>query len=465
MLFIDIKYKSDTPIYMQIYKSIKNRILEGILEGGTKLPSSRKLAGELGISRNCVVESYDLLIAEGFIHTKQGNGTYISEGTSLKQSTFRKADLLKDVGFKPFRTDVIDFRSGLPDLKYFPVQVWNRLSREMLEKIKPLDLSYQSPEGRFELRKSISDYLSISRGTVCTPDQIVITAGTTQAIGIITQLLAGKTGKPVIIEDPVTLDIPLIITGRNGKVIPLKADDNGIDINLIDENIDPSFIYTTPSHQYPLGTILPAKKRIELIKYAEKHNSYIIEDDYDSEFRYDGHPLSSIQSLNPDRVIYIGTFSKTLFPALRTAFIVLPQILINKGREIKWQTDLHNASLDQLILSEFINKGHYSRHISKMKKIYRKRRDFISSYLYKMFGNDVKITGESTGLHLCAGFSGIVFNRELLSRLEKNGAVVYPVESHCINKNRFSNTVILGYGMLDTVSIKKGIDIIYKTIR
>ncbi len=461
----ELNKKSEVPLYRQLYSLIKSGILAGTLKSGNKLPSSRKLAENAGVSRNTVLEAYEILAAEGFLEFRKGDGTYIAEGTEFRNKNTHPSFVIPDVGFKPFRTDIIDFRSGLPDLNYFPVKIWNRLSREQMGKIRPADLSYQSPEGRTELREAIAEYLNTERGTFCRAEQIVITAGTTQAIGIITQLLTDNYSSHVLIEDPVTMDIPMIISGRNGKVVSVPIDENGIDTDNIPEISNPSFIYTTPSHQYPLGTILSAKKRIQLLKYAVNKNCFIVEDDYDSEFRYDGPPVSTIHSLDPEKVIYIGTFSKTLFPALRTAFIILPEKLIEKGRLVKWVTDLHNASVDQLILADFIGKGYYSRHISRMKKIYRKRRDFLTSYLKIRFMDRIELFGYSTGIHLCARFSSIIFSDTLLEKIEKKGVRIYQVEKHSLIKGRWDDTIILGFGMLDIPAIKKGVDILYDCLQ
>lgn len=230
-----------------------------------------------------------------------------------------------------------------------------------------------------------------------------------------------------------------------------------MDTSQIPHGINPAFIFVTPSHQFPIGGTLPIQRRIHLIEYARKVNSYIVEDDYDSEFRYEGPSVSSLQGLDPDRTIYIGTFSKILSPALRLGYLILPPALIKRGRTLKYFSDLHTPSLEQLTLALFIKEGYLEKHIFRMKKVYRKRRDFLKEQLYNEFGDRITIHGDSTGLHLVAEFEGIYFTENLLSKIYDHGIKVYPVELHTINKALYSNHIILGFGNLNEVKIADGV--------
>lgn len=225
----------------------------------------------------------------------------------------------------------------------------------------------------------------------------------------------------------------------------------------IPTEIKPAFIFVTPSHQFPMGGTLPIQRRIHLIEFARKVGSYIIEDDYDSEFRYEGPAVSSLQGLDPKRTIYIGTFSKILSPALRLGYLILPPSLIERGRRLKYFSDLHTPSIEQLSLALFIKEGYLEKHIFRMRKIYRKRRDFLKEQLCKKFGDRVRIHGDSTGLHLVAEFDEIYFTDSLLSKIYGNGVKVYPVELHTINKGFYTNQIILGFGYLNEAQIKEGI--------
>ena len=227
--------------------------------------------------------------------------------------------------------------------------------------------------------------------------------------------------------------------------------------NQIPQEIKPAFIFVTPSHQFPMGGTLSIQRRIQLIEFARKVDSYIIEDDYDSEFRYEGPSVSSLQGLDPNRTIYIGTFSKILSPALRLGYLILPPALIEHGRKLKYFSDLHTPSLEQLTLALFIKEGCLEKHIFRMKKIYRKRRDFLKEQLYNTFGDQVTVHGDSTGLHLIAEFKEIKFTENLLSRMNKQSVKVYPVELHTIHRNSYTNYIILGFGNLNENEIAEGI--------
>jgi GntR family transcriptional regulator/MocR family aminotransferase len=290
----------------------------------------------------------------------------------------------------------------------------------------------------------------------CFPDQLVITTGATQALTLIAKLLISTNDK-VIIEDPITHEIQTIFQSYGASLLPIRVDENGMDTNQIPHEIKPSFTFVTPSHQFPIGGTLPIQRRIQLIEFARKVDSYIVEDDYDSEFRYEGPSISSLQGLDPNRTIYIGTFSKILSPALRLGYLILPPALIERGRTLKYFSDLHTPSLEQLTLALFIKEGHLEKHIFRMKKIYRTRRDFLKRHLYNEFGDNVKIHGDSTGLHLVAEFDGIHFTESLLSKIHDHGIKVYPVELHTINKGLYSSHIILGFGNLDEVKIAEGV--------
>lgn len=263
--------------------------------------------------------------------------------------------------------NIINFRSGIPALDLFPRKTWVKLSHTIWNDIAPSTFGYDIPEGRPELRQVLSRYLLKTRGVDCHPEQIVITSGATQALTLVSKLLLAPDDK-VFIEDPITNDIQTIFETSGSFLYPIPVDEYGMKTSLLPVNKNPKFVFITPSHQFPLGGTLPIQRRIQLINYSRKTNCYLVEDDYDSEFRYEGPPVSSLQ----DRVIYIGSFSKILSPALRMGYLILPSQLIEKCRKLKWFSDLHTPSLDQLILARFIDEGYLERHITKMKKTYKK---------------------------------------------------------------------------------------------
>jgi|SRR5690625_1273424 len=458
MLWIPIDRSLDIPLIRQVYQQIRKRILNGQLKANEKLPSSRELSSELNVSRNVILEAYDQLLAEGFLVAQRGSGTYVASGAFLEKH--KNASAIQSFHWNENNKkdeNIIDFRSGIPALDLFPRKTWAKLSYTIWNDSSPSVLGYDIPEGRPELRQALSGYLLKTRGVVCHPNQIVITSGATQAMTLVSRLLVSANDE-VIMEDPITVDIQMIFKSAGARIYPIPVDKDGMKTSLLPLDVDPRFIYVTPSHQFPLGGILPIQRRIQLINYSRKTNCYLIEDDYDSEFRYEGSPISSLQGLEPERVLYIGSFSKILSPALRMGYLILPTELIEKCRTLKWFSDLHTPPLEQLILTRFIQEGHLERHIAKMKKIYRNRRDFLINCLQSRFSNKVDIFGDSTGLHLIVEFKEQQFSKELLEKIEQYGVKIYLVEDHAIRKGAHSNQIILGYGHLDNEEIEEGIN-------
>ncbi|WP_256759394.1 PLP-dependent aminotransferase family protein [Cohnella sp. WQ 127256] len=460
MTWITIDRASGDPLFRQIYTGFRTKILQGEMRGGEPLPSTRELASNLQVSRNVVVEAYEQLLAEGYIEGRHGSGTYVAEGTYLDSHDYMplpSLDLSQQSAINEIE-DLINFRHGIPALDFFPRQLWGRLAKNLCIDAPNEAFGYGKPEGSFELRRVLARYLHRTRGVICEPDQLIITTGATQAFSLISKLLlSDEDGSKVIIEDPITHELHQIFSQPGSTLHPVPVDWNGMMTHLLPTDIKPNFIYVTPSHQFPLGGVLPIQRRVQLIQYAATTGSYIVEDDYDSEFRYESAPISSLQGLDPDHVIYIGTFSKILSPALRMGYIILPRSLVQVARSLKWLTDLHTPSLEQLTLASFIEEGHLDRHVSKMKKLYRKRRDFLMRLLTQTFADNVTIHGYSTGLHLIAEFSNVTFTPALLEHFEQYGVRVYPVSIHAIYKDNHHNRVILGYGNLSEEKLAEGI--------
>ncbi|SDZ18933.1 GntR family transcriptional regulator / MocR family aminotransferase [Evansella caseinilytica] len=464
MLWVPLDRKREISLTSQVYVQLRTQILRGELSAGEKLPSTRGLAAELQVSRNVILEAYEQLTAEGYITSRPGAGSYVAEGAFLEQADCIKTDLFYEEKNSEGNTQhVIDFRSGIPDLTLFPKKIWARLAYDVCCDSSPSVFSYGNPEGRPELRHVLSRYLVKTRGVHCRPDQLVITSGATQALTLAARLLL-TAGNSVWMEDPITNDIQTIFTSTGAVIHPVPVDEDGLQTSLITPDLNPQCIFVTPSHQFPLGSTLPIQRRIQLIKFARETGCFIVEDDYDSEFRYEGPPVHSLQGLDPDRVIYVGSFSKILSPALRMGYLILPPRLIEQCRKLKWFSDLHTPSLEQIILKRFIEEGYLERHILKMKKLYKKRRDHLISMLTGYFSGKVRISGHTTGLHLIAEFPDMVFTEQLLTKIVHAGVRVYPVEHHAVQKGIHQRKVIIGYGHLQEEEIEEGIKILFECL-
>jgi len=465
MIYIEIDRKKNIPLVRQVYSQLSKKILSGVLESGEKLPSSRALSEHLEVSRNVILEAYDQLFAEGYITAREGSGTYVSDGTYLENYSVKKLSPKKPiVGLRHEPNEnIVDFRTGVPDLSLFPIKKWGSLYKRVCEDISSYNLDYYEPRGCYELRYELSQYLNRSRGVVSSPEQIFITTGAAQAFTLTSRILLGK-DKHVIVEDPINNDILKIIRNTGAIVHAIPVDEQGIVTNKLPSDIRASYIFTTPSHQFPTGGILSIKRRIELIHFAEKSEGYVVEDDYDSEYRFAGSPISSLQSLSPERVIYVGTFSKTLYPALRIGYIVLPKELEKRFSKAKHLEDLHSPVLEQITLAKFISEGLLSRHINVSRKAYSEKRNHLEGELIRVFGSGVKIKGNLTGIHLIAKFGEYRFDPSIFDRFLDFGIRLYPIDIHAINKGLYENTLMLGYGNLSKQQISLGVERLYKAV-
>ena len=463
MMWLTIDKKGNISLIRQVYDQIKSMILEGKLVQEDKLPSTRWLSKDLGISRNVILEAYDQLMAEGYIESRQGSGTVVSNGIYFRKSEIKLKNSLSNDIKKRDETNLIDFRSGVPELNMFPKKEWGNLYNKICSNIPYSELRYCGPEGIIGLRQALSEYLFRVRGICCRAEQIMIISGSTQGLSLISKMLYEPSAE-IIVEDPIHYGLLNVISAYDYLISPIPVDDKGIITDMLKVGNKVKFVYVTPSHQFPLGGVLPIKRRIELVEFSKKNSCYIIEDDYDSEFRYEGQPTSSFYELEPNRVIYIGSFSKILAPALRLGYMILPDELIPKYKKLKMYTDVHTESISQLVLSKFISDGKLEKHIWKMKKEYNKKRQALINNLDINFPNEYIIKGQATGLHLVAEFKNILFTEEVLERIIKEKVKVYPVERYAIQKGRHSNKIILGYGHLSIEDITEGIKRLKKAI-
>ena len=418
------------------------------------------MAADLGISRSTVLEAYNQLIAEGYLIGNHGSGTVVASGiavfSSRQETAVKKRGATATAAEAP-ATTVIDFQSGVIDASRFPQSEWKKACQRSLDQVPEAAFRYHPSAGVLSLRQTVADYLRRTRGLACSPEQIMIVSGSTQGLALISALFQDQQ-QAVLIEDPTHPGLRQIIERAKLNLIGIPVDDQGLITDLLAPHRAPAFIYTTPSHQYPLGGILPIQRRQKLIQYAIANDTYLLEDDYDSEFRFEGQPVSSLYELNPDRVIYLGTFSKILTPAIRLGSLILPDHLITPYLELKKYSDVHTEALTQYALAEFIESGGLEKHIWKMKKIYAKKRQHLIAELSRCYPDAFEIKGHAAGLHMVVHFNDIVFDAPLINRINAQQVRVYPIENYVFgNPAPYDSDILLGYAHLTFAEISTGI--------
>lgn len=455
-------YSKNTPLYVQLYEYIKNEIQIGTIEPETKLPSKRKLASYLGISQNTIQTAYEQLCAEGYVESRPRIGMFVQkleDNLSCNLPLIDKPD--KNIKLKDNFEYLIDFCSRNVDLNNFPYHIWRKLTSKCLYSDQSDLLLIGEPQGEECLRKEISKYLFQSRSVKCVPEQIVIGAGT-QYLMILLSMLLGKE-YTYAIENPGYNGVKNVFKDQGIDVHPISIDEDGICIEDLRKS-SARVVYVTPSHQFPYGMIMPVSRRLELLKWCEEKDGYIIEDDYDSEFRYKGKPVPSLQGLdNNGNVIYMGTFSKSLIPSIRISYLVLPSKLVKKYQEhfkIYKQTV---SRLHQNTLHRFMKEGHLSSHINKMRTLYRKKHAILLSAIDKYMKEKVEIIGEKSGLHILLKVKNGMTEEELIQSARKMKIKIYPTSIHyaeCISSE--FPMILLGFGGLTEMQIEEGIKILKK---
>jgi len=456
----NIDRTSDEPIRRQIYQQLRTQILNGTLRQGEALASTRQMASDLAVSRSTVVEAYDMLLAEGFLESRQGSQTVVANGIAM-QVQEKPVELTRPANKREI---LADFTTGRPDLSSFPRSQWNRLLQQAAQTLSAEDYGYTGPQGYAPLRAEIAAWLSRSRGIAVSAEDVFITAGATHALRILADLLCG-TGGRVMLEDPCHKGLYDTLVAGNCAIVPISADDHGMRTDLLTGDECAQMIYVTPSHQFPLGGILPASRRAALIRYAREQGIYIVEDDYDSEFRYVGAPISPLVSMDAERVIYVGTFSKTMFPALRIGYAILPKELQSRWRYLRTHHDVQNPIFDQAALAMFLRSRAFDRHIRFMRARYARRRQMLVNVLNEEFGSACVICGDAAGLHLAVRIIGCEFRDEFQAFCREKGIIVKTMESHSIIKGEHMDHLVLGYGHLEEQQIVHGVHLLGEAIR
>lgn len=456
-----IRRDIDVPLYRQVYNHICNQIFQGVLKESEPLLSSRKLAEQIGVSRNVVLEAYDQLLAEGYIEARQGSYTRVAQGIKKVAKKIEKPDISPVL--KNRTVELVDFKTGVPDVSSFPRAVWGRYLKKACDEIPDVQLGYIEPEGVYELRKTICDYLFRTRSIQVIPEDIVITSGATQGLALVSRMLFEE-GAEAIVEDPSSLGTQKVIQYAGYELVPTKTDEEGIQIANLQISENTKLIYTTPSHQFPMGGILSIQRRLALLELVEDEQCYIIEDDYDGEFRYDGHPITPMRAIDDSKVIYLGSFSKVLTPALRLGYVVLPKPLVKRFKSLKLFDDVHTGTIEQWALNGFITEGHFERHLFKMQKRYKQKRNRLVCSLNRYFGDQIEIYGNQSGLHLVVRLKNWIVDEELWEDLGDDKVKIHAVEKLTLVKGCYTSYFLLGYGHLSIEEIEKGVMLLYQRV-
>ena len=455
-LTIPIDLNSKIHIYEQIYIYIKNEILEGRLTQGERLPSSRALATHLQLSRSTVNLAYEQLLAEGYVEAIAYKGYFVSKiEQPLKLERTDKNSKRGKVEEKKY---LYHFTPNGIDMKEFPYRTWRHITKEVLNDESKELFALGKPQGDLELRETIARYLFAARGVMCSPKQIIVGAGNDYLL-ILLQVLLNKSSI-IAFENPTYTKAYKIMDSLGFSIRLIGMDENGIDMAQLEAS-EADIAYIMPSHQFPTGIVTSVGRRNELLKWAaKKDNRYIIEDDYDSEFRYRGKPIPALQGMDHNgKVIYIGTFSKAIAPAIRVSYMVLPKGLMaeyeKKGNLISSTV----SRIDQKILNEFIRCGAFERHLNRMRKIYKGKHDILLEAL-KGFRKKFKIEGDHAGSHILLRAKYEVTETWLKEKAEENGIKVYCLSDYVIEDERYQKreaTVILGYAGMSPEDITQGI--------
>jgi GntR family transcriptional regulator/MocR family aminotransferase len=484
-----IKLDGDGPLTRRLYRGLRRAILEGRLAAGERLPSTRTLAAELGVSRNVIVIAFEHLMAEGYIEGRTGSGTFVTgtlpdkalapwrprsrtdratEEVQLSSMARRVRALapLPAPGVPQRAGLLYDFRYGLPALADFPQHLWTRLMTRRAAALSVRTLHYGRTLGYGPLRQAIADYVTRARGVIATAQQVVIVNGAQQAFDLIARLLI-EPGDRVVVEEPGYQAARQAFMASGATLVPVPVDRNGIEVSRLPRRGPVRLAYVTPSHQFPLGGILPLARRLELLQWAESVGAHVVEDDYDSEFRYEGRPVEAVQGLDrTGRVLYVGTFSKVLYPSLRIGYLIVPEALTGPLAALKFLSDSQTTTFDQEVLTDFITGGHFERHLRRSRTRNAERRATLLAALADAFGDEISIAGESAGLHVVLWPRGIEIDQldAVVSSALDRGLGVYPVTPYYTRRPRRAG-LMLGYACLTEQEIQEGVSILADVLR
>lgn len=470
--------QAEKPLHRQLYEELRQEILQGQFPAQTRLPSTRVLAQTLGISRNTVINAFEQLLAEGYLEGRIGDGTYVAgilpetplsvnsdvkellPANSSQMVLSQRGHLLATTPITTSLNYGIDentphpFQLGLPSFKDFPFKIWIKLTTQYWQN-PPYDLlGYSHPAGYQPLREIIANYLTTVRGVCCQPAQVIIVNGAHHAFELIARLLLDP-GDPVWLEEPGFIGTRGVFQSLGLKLIPVPVDNEGLDVAAgIASNPQAKLAYITPSHQFPLGVTMPLARRLALLDWAQQHNAWIVEDDYVSEFRYTSRPLAAVQGLDRhNRVIYIGTFSKILLPALRLGYIVVPPNLVDSFINARSLTGgRYSNQIDQAILADFITQGYFTQHLRRMRKLYAERQATLVAAFTQQATDLITVKPAGAGMHLIGWLKAGIDDQLATYELAKQGIEVAPLSSYYLKSPKHSG-LLIGYTAIETSEI------------
>ncbi len=475
-MVIPLNSESSDPLYRQLYCGIRRAILSGRLPPGGRVPSTRALAADLGISRNTALLAFDQLFSEGYLIGRVGGGTYVAceipdhvmrvrtgysrtaSASSPRAVSHRGAALMgvpNDASLVPARSAA--FRPGVPALDAFPMALWARVAGRRVRRLSWSLIDHGEPGGYLPLRQAVAAYVAAARGVRCEPGQVIIVGGTQQALELAGRVLLDP-GDSAWLEDPGHLGARGALVAASARIVPVAVDGEGIDVRAgAEEAPEARLAYASPSHQYPLGVPMSLNRRLGLLQWASESVAWVLEDDYDSEYRYAGRPLMSLQGLDTEgRVIYLGTFSKTLFPALRIGYLIAPGSVVDAFLAARAVGDQHSPTLEQAILSDFIAEGHYARHIRRMRSLYRERQEILVEECRRELGGLLAVGPSDAGMHLVGWLPEGVDDRAVSARAAAEGVVVPPLSRYYLEAPQRSG-LLLGYAAASPDLIRKGV--------
>ncbi|MBI1760577.1 MAG: PLP-dependent aminotransferase family protein [Acidobacteria bacterium] len=496
-LAVNLNTSAPQPLHQQLYQELRRSILSGRLSAGQRIPSTRALAKSLGLSRATVTQSYEQLASEGYLQTAIGSGTTVSaqlpdellQAAPVKPTTTKAARQAKpkappQIKLSSYGTSVLafapepaepdllfNFRYCRPAVDHFPIEAWRRLLLRHCRAGQHELLDYAAGgQGDPALRAAIAAYLARARAVNCTPDQVIIVNGSQQALHLCAQVLVER-GETVAIEEPGYLGARHAFLTHGAQLHPVPVDEAGLQLESLPQtNAKPAakpaakLLYVTPSHQFPTGAVLSLPRRLELLAWAEQTGTLILEDDYDSEFRYGGRPIPALQGLAQNaNVIYIGTFSKVLFPALRIGYLVVPPALADVFEKAKWLADRHTPVLEQRALCDFITEGYLERHLRRMRTLYDRRRQKLVSALQTQFGERVTIMGANSGIHLMVRLRSKLSDAEVIRRATAAGIGLICARIYYLGACR-GDEFVIGYAPLSERRIQEGIKRLAKAL-